>query len=206
MAFEYASLIVLSYLIGSIPSGVIVAKVMGGSDPRGSGSGNIGATNVLRTLGRKAGAYTLAGDTLKGIVPVLAAMIIFPGAPSVAFFAAAGAILGHDFSIFLKFRGGRGVATTLGCLAGLNPALAGLCLVTWIVVVGITRYSSAGAVVTAILSPIFAAAVFRNLPLTLFSVAAALLLTFRHKENIHRLSDGTEKRVSFKSSRSSSEA
>ena len=198
MNIAYAGLIVLSYLIGSIPSGVIVAKMMRGSDPRESGSGNIGATNVLRTLGRKAGAYTLAGDALKGLVPVLAAMIIFPDTPSVVFLAAGGAILGHDFSIFLKFHGGKGVATTFGCLAGLNPALAGLSLATWAVVMAVTRYSSAGAIVAAALSPIFAAAVFRNLPLTLFCAAAALLLTFLHKENLQRLADGTEKRISFK--------
>lgn len=196
MGIEYAALIILSYLIGSIPSGLIVAKMMGGSDPRESGSGNIGATNVLRTLGKKAGAYTLVGDALKGLVPVLAAMIIFPGAPLIIFLAAGGAILGHDFSIFLKFHGGKGVATTFGCMAGLNPGLAGLVLATWIVVVAVTRYSSAGAIVAALLSPVFAATVFHNLPLVFFCVAAALLLTFLHRENLKRLSDGTEKRVS----------
>ena len=186
MIIEYAIVAFLSYLIGSIPSGLIVARVAGGADPRESGSGNIGATNVLRTV--------------KGLVPVLAAMIFLPSLVNVVFFAAAGAILGHDFSIFLKFHGGKGVATTIGALMGINPALAGLCLITWVVVVAVTRYSSAGALVAGALSPVFAAAVFQDLSLTLFCAGAAGLLAFLHRENIRRLSEGTEKRVSLKSS------
>ncbi len=196
-------LIVMAYLIGSIPTGVIVARIIGGIDPRSQGSGNIGATNVLRTLGKKAAILTLAGDVLKGLLPVLiAGAVLSPGSPAI-FLVAGVAILGHDFSIFLKFHGGKGVATTVGTLVALSPVLAGLCLITWIVVVAVTRYSSAGALVAAAISPVYAFVLRGGKGLVLFCLAAALLLIVLHRENIKKLANGTEKRVSFKSEPSS---
>ncbi len=191
-------LIILSYFIGSIPSGVIIARLTGGADPRTGGSGNIGATNVLRTLGAGAAAATLAGDVLKGVIPVVLAKLFFPSFPDVMLFAGAAAIVGHDFSLFLHFKGGKGVATTIGSLFVLSPPVAGLCVIVWVAVVGITRYSSAGAIAAAIVSPLFAWFSGSG-GLTLFCLGAAALLTVKHRQNIGRILDGTEKRVSFRS-------
>jgi len=149
-------LVILAYLLGSIPSGVVVARIMGGADPRSGGSGNIGATNVLRTLGKKAAIATLAGDALKGVIPVLIARAILPDGSAVVYFVAMAAILGHDFSFLLSFKGGKGVATTFGALVALSPTVAVLCIATWLSVVVVTRYSSAGALSAASVSPLFA--------------------------------------------------
>jgi len=192
-------LIIMAYLIGSIPSGIIVARALGGIDPRSEGSGNIGATNVLRTLGKKAAVLTLVGDVLKGLLPVLLAKALLPAASPAVYLVALAAILGHDFSLFLGFRGGKGVATTVGTLVALSPHLAGLCLLTWLAVVAVTRFSSAGALVTAAISPVYALVLGGGSGLVLFCVAAALLLIVLHRENIKRLANGTEKRMEFKS-------
>lgn len=191
-------LIVLSYFLGSIPSGVIVARLTGGADPRTEGSGNIGATNVLRTLGAGAAVATLAGDVLKGVIPVVLAKVLFPSSVDTMYLAGAAVIAGHDFSVFLRFKGGKGVATTIGSLLALSPPVAGLCIITWITVVGITRYSSAGAIVSALASPFFALLFDGSSGLILFCLAAAALLVAKHRQNIGRILEGTEKRVSFK--------
>ncbi len=191
------TIIILSYLTGSIPSGVIVARIMGGTDPRAEGSGNIGATNVLRTLGTRAAVATLAGDILKGILPVLLAKILLPAGSTTLFLVAGAAIIGHDFSIFLRFSGGKGVATTLGSLLALSPSVAGLCVAVWICTVIFTRYSSAGALVSALVSPVFALVLTGDFILTIFCVLAAALLIFKHRDNIDRLIKGDEKKVSF---------
>jgi glycerol-3-phosphate acyltransferase PlsY len=188
-------LVIFAYLLGSVPSGIVVARFMGGADPRSEGSGNIGATNVLRILGKKAGMATLAGDFLKGVVPVLTAMAFLPGDSPFLYLTAAAAILGHDFSFLLAFKGGKGVATTLGTITILSPLVALLLLATWISVVVVTRYSSAGALTAAALAPTFALFVAKEGRLTLFCVFAAALLIFLHRENIKRIIDGTESRV-----------
>jgi glycerol-3-phosphate acyltransferase PlsY len=193
-------LVIIAYLLGSIPSGVVVARLMGGADPRSGGSGNIGATNVLRTLGRKAAIATLAGDALKGIIPVLIARAILPDGSPAVYFVAMAAILGHDFSFLLSFKGGKGVATTFGALVALSPTVAILCIATWLSVVVVTRYSSAGALSAASVSPLFALFVARNGAFALFCVFAAALLIFLHRENIKRLMAGTESRVGEKKS------
>lgn len=190
-------IIILSYIMGSVPSGVIVARLMGGADPRTEGSGNIGATNVLRTLGKGAAAATLAADTLKGVLPVLLARILLPAGSTAIYLVALAAILGHDFSVFLSFSGGKGVATTLGTLLALNFSVAGLFMAVWICTVIVTRYSSAGALVAGLASPVFALVLTGNIALSVFCVLAAGLLIFKHQDNIDRLVKGEEKRVSF---------
>lgn len=190
-------LFILAYLLGSIPSGIVVARLSGGVDPRSEGSGNIGATNVLRTLGPKAAAWTLGGDVLKGVVPVVAARILLPQGSAWIYLVAGAAILGHDFSFLLRFRGGKGVATTIGTLLALDPILTAMCVITWIAVVGITRFSSAGALVSASLSPFYAFLIHRTVPMILFCLAGGALLFALHRENIMRLAKGTEKRISF---------
>ena len=124
-------LIFFAYLFGSIPSGVVVARLMGGKDPRSTGSGNIGATNILRTLGKRAAAATLLADAAKGAIPVVIARWLLPEASSVVYFVAGASILGHDFSFLLRFKGGKGVATTIGTIAVLSPTVALLLLATW---------------------------------------------------------------------------
>lgn len=188
-------LVIFAYLLGSIPSGVVVARLMGGADPRSGGSGNIGATNVLRTLGKKAAAATLAGDFLKGVIPVSAALILLPADSPFVYLTAGAAILGHDFSFLLAFKGGKGVATTIGTLTVLSPLVALLLLATWLTVVVVTRYSSAGALTAAAMSPVFALLVIGDGRLALFCIFAAALLIFLHRENVKRLMAGTEGRI-----------
>jgi glycerol-3-phosphate acyltransferase PlsY len=198
-------LIIFAYLLGSVPSGVLVARLMGGADPRSGGSGNIGATNVLRTLGKKAAVVTLAGDFLKGVIPVVMATVFLPGTSVFIYLTAAAAILGHDFSFLLAFKGGKGVATTIGTITALNPLTALLLLATWVAVVVVTRYSSAGALTAATMAPVFALFVAKDGPFTVFCLFAAALLIFLHRENIKRLVAGTEGRVSLGGSKSESD-
>ena len=188
-------LVLFAYLLGSVPSGVVVARVMGGADPRSGGSGNIGATNVLRTLGKKAAVATLAGDFIKGVVSVLIAVALVPEGSAFLYLTAMAAILGHDFSFLLVFKGGKGVATTIGAITVLSPLVALLLLATWISVVVVTRFSSAGALTAAAMSPIFALFVVKDGRFALFCVAAGALLIYQHRVNIKKLLAGTESRV-----------
>ena len=188
-------LVLFAYLLGSVPSGVVVARLMGGTDPRSGGSGNIGATNVLRTLGKKAAVATLAGDFVKGVIPVLLAVALLPEGSAFLYLTALAAILGHDFSFLLVFKGGKGVATTIGAITVLSPLVALLLLATWVSVVVVTRFSSAGALTAAAMSPIFALFVVKDVRFALFCVAAAALLIYQHRVNIKKLLAGTESRV-----------
>jgi glycerol-3-phosphate acyltransferase PlsY len=172
---------------------------MGGADPRSGGSGNIGATNVLRTLGKKAAVATLVGDLLKGVIAVLIARLLLPEGSGWLYPVAFAAICGHDFSFLLNFKGGKGVATTFGTLLALHPLVALLCLLTWIAVVAVTRYSSAGALSAASLSPVYAVVVAKSGAMAVFCLFAAALLSWLHRENIKRLAAGTESRVGEKS-------
>jgi glycerol-3-phosphate acyltransferase PlsY len=191
-------LVITAYFLGSVPSGVVVARLMGGADPRSGGSGNIGATNVLRMLGKKAAAATLTGDFLKGVIPVVIAMALLPQGSPFLYLTAAAAILGHDFSFLLAFRGGKGVATTIGTVTVLSPLVALLLLATWLSVVAVTRYSSAGALSAAAMSPVFALFVVGDGRLALFCLAAGGLLVFKHRENIKRIIEGSESRIGEK--------
>jgi glycerol-3-phosphate acyltransferase PlsY len=189
----------LAYLLGSIPTGLIVARLMGGPDPRAAGSGNLGAANLFRLLGRNAGVFTLLGDTLKGAVPVFLALYwLAPlGAWQDAAVGAVGlaAVLGHVFPIYLKFRGGKAVATTFGVIAVLCPLAA----VNLVVVYGLTLYQvrifSMGAVICAWLLPL-AVGLFCDSKAYLFlaGVLSGLVLV-RHKDNLIRLARGEEPRL-----------
>jgi len=184
----------LSFLVGSIPFGIIVAKAKG-VDLRKVGSGNIGATNVLRSMGKWPAAVTLLGDIMKGALAValgryLGADVFHEGLFGIA------AILGHNFSIFLKFRGGKGVATSLGVLLIYSPVIACMTIALWLIVSFFTKYSSLGALVS-----------FGLLPLNLFlldfehreklfiGVMITLLILIRHRDNMSRLIKGTERKI-----------
>ena len=182
------------YLLGSIATAVLVSRALGTADPRSGGSGNPGATNVLRLAGRRAAALTLAGDLVKGVVPVLAARAadLPPGEVALVGLAA---FLGHLYPVFFGFRGGKGVATALGALLGMEPLLGAGVLATWLVVAGVSRYSSLAALVASVLAPGYAW-VLSGHPGVVGAVSVmAALLVWRHRANIRRLLAGEEGRI-----------
>lgn len=199
------SLVVIlgAYIIGSISFAVVVSRLMGLDDPRTFGSGNPGATNVLRTGNKKAAIFTLVGDALKGWVAVFLATLIaaqFGLGAALPAAAALAAFLGHVYPIFLKFKGGKGVATALGVLAGLEPVLALATLATWLIVAYASRYSSLAAVLAAIFAPLyylFGANIAWRLQgsVTFVLIIIAVVLCYRHSANITRLMKGTEPKI-----------
>ena len=187
-------LVAAGYLLGSVATAVLVSRALGAADPRSGGSGNPGATNVLRLAGRRAAALTLAGDVVKGIVPVLAARALDlpPGAVALAGLAA---FLGHLYPVFFSFKGGKGVATALGALLGMEPLLGAAALATWLVAAGVSRYSSLAALAASGLAPVYAWIVSgRPEVVGVVSVMAALLV-WRHRANVRRLLAGEEGRI-----------
>ena len=188
------------YVIGSIPSGVILSKLGGAPDPRAIGSRNIGATNVLRSGRKDLAALTLLADALKGTLAVLvAAHVQTASAPTpLGIAAAAGAFVGHLFPVFLGFRGGKGVATFIGCLLGLAwPAALAFALV-WLATAALTRYSSAGALAASAATPAVLL-LFRRPDCAILFAGLAVLLWWKHGANIARLLAGTESKIGQKS-------
>jgi acyl phosphate:glycerol-3-phosphate acyltransferase len=187
--------LILGYLLGSIPFGLILTRLAGTPDLRSIGSGNIGATNVLRTGRKGLAAATLICDALKGTVAVLIAGYF--GGPDAAMLAALGAFLGHLFPVWLGFKGGKGVAVYIGVLIGLFWPAALLFCVLWVVIAVITRYSSLSALVASLITPIFLWWLGHVTLATLFA-ALTLLLFYMHRANIARLQAGTEGRIGQK--------
>jgi len=186
------------YLLGSVSSAVLVSKLMGLPDPRQSGSGNPGATNVLRLGNKSAAALTLLGDVLKGVLPVLIANYLDADTTGIAL-AGLGAFLGHLFPLFFGFAGGKGVATSLGIFLALNPLIAGSQVALWALMALVFRYSSLAALATAIATPVLLSWQIDDPVLTGFGIILAALLVFRHRANIVRLCRGTESRIKLKS-------
>jgi acyl phosphate:glycerol-3-phosphate acyltransferase len=187
----------LGYLLGSLPFAVLVSRAFGLADPRSHGSGNPGATNVLRTGNKFAALLTLLGDALKGWLAVWLAGILGADPLGIAV-AGVTAFLGHIFPVFLSFKGGKGVATALGVLAGFHPLLALVAMVTWLVVALVTRYSSAAAIAAALEAPFVASMLSPRIELTVASAVMSGLLIWRHRGNIQRLLNGTESRIGSK--------
>lgn len=194
-------LLLIAYLIGSIPFAVVVSKAMGLSDPRSFGSGNPGATNVLRSGNKLAALLTLIGDAAKGGLLVWAARAFSVElglqAMDLAWIAVA-VFLGHVFSIFLRGKGGKGVATAAGVLLGINPLLGGAVLLVWIATAAISRYSSLAAVVAAISAPALTQGITGAEHWTVAVTIMVVVLIWRHKENIVRLMKGSESRIGSK--------
>jgi glycerol-3-phosphate acyltransferase PlsY len=177
------------FAIGSIPFGVIVGRLFFHTDIRASGSGNIGAANALRTFGRMGGAAVLVFDVLKGFGPTAFALRVDPLAAVVC---ATAAILGHCFSPWLGFRGGKGVATMLGALIALSWEAALVAVAIWLAAIRLTRYSSVASLAACASAPLALWFITRNPGETLFGVAAALFIVWTHRENIERLRGGRE--------------
>ena len=185
---------VLGYVFGSIPCGLWMVKAFHGIDIRKYGSGNIGTTNVFRTVGAKTAAVVLVGDMLKGII-ALYIVSKFSAEPVIVAVTALGALLGHTYSLFLGFKGGKGVATGLGLFLYLLPWGAAAGLGIWIIIVLITRYVSLGSVIAAIVAASAGWYLNYPVPFAVFGTLACLFVIIRHKDNIRRLLDGTESKI-----------
>lgn len=188
------TLVCIAYLIGSIPFGLLFSRALARVDIRRHGSGNIGTANVLRIVGRRAAALTLLGDLLKGFLPVLGALSLGVSEMWVAGVGLA-AVLGHNWPVYLRFAGGKGVATSFGALLAMTPLPALLGLLTWTAVVLIFRYTSLAALAASICVPPVILFFTGAGPYLAFSLLAALLIFVRHRDNIKRLWAGTEHRV-----------
>jgi acyl phosphate:glycerol-3-phosphate acyltransferase len=188
------ALLVLAYFIGALPTGLILVRVLRGEDIRRHGSGNIGAANVLRVAGPGVAATVLLVDVLKGLIPVLLA--IHAGlAPWVVVAAGLAAIAGHNWSIFLGFQGGKGVATSFGVLVGLSLPAAAVAAIVWLIAVAITRFSSLGSLLAAVSVPVTLWRLRAAPEYVAFGIIAALFVIYRHRANIQRLVAGTELRI-----------
>ncbi|MBV6632319.1 MAG: glycerol-3-phosphate 1-O-acyltransferase PlsY [Alphaproteobacteria bacterium] len=192
------------YVVGSIPFGIILTKLAGGPDLRSIGSGNIGATNVLRTGNKGLAALTLLLDAAKGAVMVLAVGHFF-GPDPMGWLAGFGAFLGHLFPIWLKFRGGKGVATSLGVLFAISPAVGAMTAATWLVTAAIFRYSSLSALVALAAAPGFAFWILGIQGLKFVGIIA-IISWLKHAGNIQRLIKGEESKIKLRSTASAEEA
>lgn len=206
----YIIVAIIAYLIGSVNFSVIISKKMAGFDVREKGSGNAGSTNVLRTVGKKAAIITLICDILKGVVSVAIALLagkIISGLDNAVLVQLAGifAIIGHTFPVFFKFKGGKGIATSLGVLLITNWQIGLICLVFALILITLTRMVSVGSIAAGILFPVLVAFINENyiVPKSnwsylIFSIILALLVVYNHRENIKRILNGTENKLSFK--------
>jgi len=188
----FVVLLIAAYLCGSISSAILACKLMGLPDPRTQGSGNPGATNVLRMAGKKLAIVVLVGDALKGAIPVLVAKLFLP--PQLLGWVALAAFLGHLFPVFFQFKGGKGVATAIGGILALAWPLGLALIATWLLFAFLFRYSSLAALIAAALVPVYAywlAPPGNYLPLIVMSV----LLIYRHHSNIRNLLAGTESKI-----------
>ncbi len=187
-------LVILAYLLGSISTAILTCKIMGLPDPRTVGSNNPGATNVLRHGGKKAAAFTLIGDMLKGLIPVLIAK--FAGMENTwIMLIGLAAFLGHLYSIYFKFKGGKGVATAIGVYVGVNWLAGLMMVVTWLFIAKGLKVSSLAALIAALLTPLYFHFVMHDLAITLGMCVITVLIFWRHRSNIKNILDGTENKI-----------
>jgi acyl phosphate:glycerol-3-phosphate acyltransferase len=187
-------LLVGGYFLGSIPFGIVVSKSLGAVDPRTAGSRNIGFTNVLRVSGKKAGFLTLVGDLGKGWLVGWLAMQL-PDHAWGPWLIALSPIVGHLYSVFLGFRGGKGVATALGAILGVAPWIGLIAVLVWLVTAGVWRYSSGAAITAFLLLPVLAAAWTTDRQFLFFTAVVSGLILWRHQDNMVRLWNGTEPKI-----------
>lgn len=208
----YIIIAIIAYLVGSINFSIIISKRIAGFDVREKGSGNAGTTNMLRSVGVKAAAITLLCDILKGVVVILIAILIgniVDGLDDALLVQLAGifVIIGHTFPIFFGFKGGKGIATSLGVLLMINWQIGLICLVFALILMVITRMVSVGSIAAAILFPVLVIFIGQNyiVPVNnwsylIFSIIVAVLVLFNHRENLKRIFTGKENKISFKKS------
>lgn len=194
-ALLFAAMLVAAYVVGSIPFGLVIGRLVYGVDVRHHGSGNVGTTNVFRVLGKRAGVAVLACDMLKGYVPALLAAWLFD--PWYAIFIAAAPVVGHMYSVFLKGSGGKGVATGAAVVLALEPLGFAVILAVWGVLVLSTRYVSLASIVAAALVPVLVIALGDPLPYEIAAVLVAVIVFYAHRGNVRRLLDGSENRVTL---------
>ena len=187
--------IIIGYIFGSIPSGLVLVKMVCGIDIREYGSKNIGTTNVFRTVGGRMASIVLIADVVKGILAVLLVRYLFESSLHLELLTAIASLLGHNYSVFLGFKGGRGVATGLGLILLFMPDVCIFSFTVWLVIVFVIRYVSLGSIVGAFITPIVA--YYRGYPieLVLFALAACVFVIVRHYENMKRLIAGTESKI-----------
>jgi glycerol-3-phosphate acyltransferase PlsY len=189
-----ALLVIFAYLLGSIPTGLVLSKTLTGIDPRQGGSRNIGATNVMRTAGRALGTITLIGDIIKGFIPVAIALWLGKEQTWVAGVGMA-ALLGHCFPIYLRFKGGKGVATALGIYLPLVPIAVVLDICVFVSAVVLGKIVSVGSLVAAVVMPLLIWLLGYPLPYLILSICVGAIIIYRHKENIKRLMAGMENKL-----------
>jgi acyl phosphate:glycerol-3-phosphate acyltransferase len=192
-----SGLVVIAYLLGSIASAILICQLFGLSDPRVGGSGNPGATNVLRLHGKKAAILTLAGDVLKGVIPVLLAKALDSSQLIVALCGLA-AFFGHLYPVFFNFKGGKGVATLIGVLFATHWMLGLAYVLTWGLSTLLFRYSSLSALIAAALTPLYSWLILNDIGFALCHLIMSAVLIWRHRSNIKNLIDGTEARLGKK--------
>lgn len=190
-------LIATAYLMGSIASAILVCKLFGLDDPRSEGSGNPGATNVMRLHGKKAAILTLTGDVLKGVIPVLLAKVLGSSEIIIALCGLA-AFLGHLFPIFFSFKGGKGVATLIGVLFATHWLLGLAYVLSWAFFALLFRYSSLAALLSAVLAPLYSWLILQDINVLLCHCVMTALLLWRHQSNIRKLIAGTEDKIGKK--------
>ena len=203
MSAVYVLVALVAYLIGSINFAIIFSKKFAGFDVREKGSKNAGTTNVLRTVGKKAAVLTLICDILKGVVSVLLAMLAAyiwkeTDAEVLKYLAGLFAIIGHTWPVYYGFKGGKGVATSLGVLLMVNAQIGVICLVFALIIMIATRWVPLGSILAAILFPILTVFMTDNFWAKVISILIGLLVVFNHRSNIKRLKQGTENKLSFK--------
>ncbi len=186
--------VVFAYLMGSLSSAVIVCRLFKMPDPRTQGSKNPGATNVLRTAGKKYAAIVLVADMLKGFIPVLLAKSL-GASPATLGFTCFAAVLGHIFPVFFNFRGGKGVATALGAFFGLQFMMGIVIIATWLTIVHFSRYSSLASIIAITFAPFYALNAFGSLQIFLPLLFITIFVLYQHRENISRLMVGQEPKI-----------
>ena len=188
----------VAYLLGSVCSAVIVSQALDLPDPRKEGSKNPGATNVLRLSGKKNAAIVLLGDMLKGFLPVILAKLLDAG-PTVVGLTCLAAVLGHMFPIFFNYKGGKGVATAMGGLMGLNFPLGVIVITIWLLVAKLSHYVSLASIVSMVFAPILSIIALGNATALMPLIIMSLFILYKHSENINRLMDGVEPKINLKS-------
>ncbi len=190
-------LILISYLMGSVCSAIIVSRIFNLPDPREEGSKNPGATNVLRLAGKQYAALVLLVDMLKGTIPVLIAKFL-DASPEITSLTVLVVVLGHMYPIFFNFKGGKGVATAIGALLGFNFIIGVMVIATWLLVINFTHYSSLASIISTILAPLYSLLLIQDIRIFPPICFMAILILFKHKNNIVRLIDGKEPKVFIK--------